>query len=177
MIWAAFPGLNRPPASARIVIDVCIASAFGYLIALGWWDRDPPYAQSRGAPMFLEQRRGETNEVVWSYVDSRYCGEVVAYRSLLSSYDPNWQQVISVAPVRMDPSRPRPVQRVGTSEGIRVPRSFPVDPRPGALTSAYYQVDVLAACNWLQEWLPQRLWVRQRLPTIEWKVTNAEPVR
>ena len=172
MLWAMVPGIARPPPrSKRLAINAAIAAmllAIGYLASLVT-DREAPFEDARGRPAKLELRPGDTQDISWDFSEKRYCTEIHAYRWLLSEADPDWAYPLSEATPVMERDVPRPRMRRGASQEIRIPPSFPLLDGP---TKAYFQVQGVAACNWLQVLLP---WLRvtYTLPAIEFTVIPA----
>lgn len=145
-------------------------------ILAGWMaslvlDQTPPFDQARGRAEYAEVHPGDRQLVSWNFVEPRFCQDVRAYRSLRSEADPNWAEQLSDRHPVMDPLVPRPRFRLGSPVDIRVPDYFPMN-ADGSPTRAFYAVDGRAACNWLQEWLPERLRVHFTQPAVEFLVTR-----
>lgn len=174
MIWAMVPGLKRPGLPFRVTINVALVVAglwLGYAISL-LLDQEPPFDQARGTPAKLELAAGDTQDISWNYVDARYCRMVHVYRVLLSEADPDWVDFLWDSSPVPDKYVPRPRLRRSPAQQIRIPLDFPMKP-DGSPTKGFYQVSGYAACNWLQEMLPERWRVPFKLPAVEFLVTRA----
>jgi hypothetical protein len=168
MIWVLLRGVERPRFWLRATVDLLIV---GFLVAppvyWGVVDRAPPWIEARGTVEKLELARGDFQEIQWNTVEQRYCGEVRVRRSLLSDGDAHWLTPLSEVVVVMDPDLPRPVMKRGASPPFQIPYGMP-------LGKAFYRVDIIAACNWLQEWLPERWRIHATLPLVSFLVTEQQ---
>lgn len=171
MIWVLFPRMGRPHRAARLAINVAVGVALvstAYIISL-LTDDAPPITDARGTPAAPFVYPGGHQNVAWNLVERRYCGETHSYRALSSEADPDWVYPLPDIYRALDPDVPRPRIRRGSSVEIPIPPEFPMLPG-NAPTKAWYRVRVVAACNWLQEWLPERMRVQADLPAVEFEV-------
>lgn len=159
-------GIERPRFWLRATVDLLIIACI--LAPLAYWagfDRDPPWTEARGTADRPVVARGGTQGVAWNTVESRYCGEVRVRRYLLSDDDPKWLAPLSEVVIVMDPDLPKPAMKRGAAPPFEIPETTP-------LGKAWYRVDVVAACNWLQEWMPERWRIHDTLPAVSFLVTE-----
>jgi hypothetical protein len=168
MIWVMLRGIERPHFWVRATVDLAIivgvAAPLTYLAA---FDHDPPWDEARGTAEKTEIARGDTQEIGWNTVERRYCREVSIRRSLISDDDQNWVSLLAEVRVVMDPDLPRPVLKRGSSPPFQIPMRTP-------LGKTFYRVNIVAACNWLQEWLPERWRIHETLPAVSFLVTEQQ---
>jgi hypothetical protein len=168
MIWVILRGIERPRFWLRATVDLLIvAGVFAPLVYFAVFDRDPPWTEARGTVDKGEVARGDTQGITWNTIERRYCREVRVYRSLLSDGDASWLTPLSDAGVVMDPDLPRPVLKRGSSPPFQIPMRTP-------LGKTFYRVNIVAACNWLQEWLPERWRIHETLPAVSFLVTEQQ---
>lgn len=174
MIWVLISDLHKPRLWLRMLVDCLLLLPLGYMLYLGWFDRQRPFEITSGVATPAIVRAGEDVEIQWRLKELRYCPTVRSMRALQSRVDPDWIHVVGELQPHYDPDTPRPLTRPATSQPIRVPRNVPFE--PGAeRTTLYWAVDVRAACNWFQELLPESWWISFPLPRVPIEVERAIP--
>lgn len=183
MMWVLMSSLHKPRLWLRMLVDaVIVAPLLAGVYYLTVIDRQPPLIIVSFAPPSRPATVGSEVEVNWELVEQRYCATVRSLRALQSRVDPDWIYVLGEVQPNFDPRAPRPLGRKSTSQAIRIPWGTPFPPGSHK-TTVYYAVDMRAACNWLQELLPESWWIKYSLPRVPIEVerepsrTRAGPLR
>lgn len=171
MFWAAARALANPSPFLRYGIDIGVACLAGYLLFLGVLDRSPPFVDPRPVVRHANVHVGDGQAITWTVTEQRYCPEIVSHRWLVSEADPGWWLPLNDVFLIRDPDAPRPaLVRIGGVE-FQIPADFPMLP-DGAPTKAWFRIDIVSACNWLQLLMPEAWRIHYLTPATQFWVTR-----